>query len=442
MAASFTEVALPIAVIAGLILANGLFVAAEFAIIGVPKASVDRRAAEGDKLARRVAAILDDPRRQDRFIATAQLGITIASLALGMYGEHVLAEWFYHGLALVGAASWTAAHGLAAALAIATMTYFHIVVGEMVPKSLALQHAERTADLITPPMLLFQRAMYPLVIGLDALGAGLLRLVGVDRSQGGADQVLSGEELQYLVRESQEGGMLRQESGDMLVELFEFGDRTAGQAMVPRTAVVGIALGAGPETIAAHLRERPHTRYPVYHDDLDHIVGSIHVKDLARLLDRGAALDEAQVRPIPRVPGTSTLDGVLRAMRRERVQIAVVMDEHGGTAGVVTIEDLFEEVTGEIEEGPLDVADMSTDASGRMVVAGTVRLGELGDRLGRDLEDPRVDSVSGLIMMYLDRPPVVGDVVVHRLVAFEVTAVAHHGVETCVVSHQADEPSG
>ena len=439
MAVSLLDVAVPLGVIAALILVNGLFVAAEFAIIGVPKASVDRRAAEGDRLARRVALILDDPRRQDRFIATAQLGITIASLALGMYGEHVLAEWFYQALAWLGAASWAAAHGLAAVLAVATMTYFHIVVGEMVPKSLALQHAERTADWITPPMLAFQRAMLPLVIGLDALGAALLRLIGVDRSQAAEDSVLSGEELQYLVRESQEGGLFRPEAGAMLVELFEFGERSALEAMVPRVAILGIPLGASPEAIGRILRETPHTRYPVYEGDLDHIVGAIHVKDLMRLAEGGAALSEAHLRSIPRVPGTSTLDAVLGAMRQARVQLAVVMDEHGGTAGMVTIEDLFEEVIGEITEGAHDVAAITADETGGFTVAGTVRLDELGARLGLALEDSRVDTVSGLVLMLLDRAPAVGDVLHHRELAIEVRAVAHHGVETCRVTLRPGE---
>ncbi len=438
MASSPLDVVGPLAVIAALILANGVFVAAEFVIIGVPKAAIDRRAAAGDKVARRIAAILGDPRRQDRFIATAQLGITLASLALGMYGEHVVAEWFYHGLAALGAASWGAAHGLAATLAIATMTYFHIVVGELVPKSLALQHAERTADWITPPMLAFQQATLPLVIALDAAGTGALRLVGAAR-RSGSTQHLSGEELQYLVRESQEGGLFRPAAGDMLIDLFEFGDRTATQAMVPRMAVRGIPLGASPEALREILRTAPHTRYPVFRGDLDHVEGAVHVKDLARLIDAGKAVGTPDVRPIPRVPGTSTLDTVLRAMRQARVQVALVMDEHGGTAGIVTVDDLFTEVTGEIDDGRLTPPAITTGADGRLRAAGTVRLAELGDLLGMPLEDPRVDTVSGLILLRLDRPPVIGDVVVHRRVAFEVDAVAHHGVESCLVSVLADE---
>ena len=166
-------------IISGLILLNGLFVAAEFAIVGVPRASIDRRAAAGHLLARRVQAILDDPRQQDRYIATAQLGITVASLGLGMYGEHVLADRLYHLLGGAGAPAWLVSHGVASTAALVILTYFHIVVGEMVPKSIALQQAERVALWITPPMLWTKNALFPFVVALNSLGNLVLKLFGV-----------------------------------------------------------------------------------------------------------------------------------------------------------------------------------------------------------------------------------------------------------------------
>jgi CBS domain containing-hemolysin-like protein len=418
-------------VIVILILLNGLFVAAEFAIVGAPRASVERRAAEGDRMARIVLEILRDPLRQDRYIATAQLGITAASLGLGMYGEHMLAEWIAAGLEGFGEWRWVAAHTVASVLAISVLTYFHIVIGEMVPKSLALQQAERTALWVTRPVLLVQLVLKPVVLLLNGIGIGILRLMGINRSVATGEHYRTPEELQFIVRESQAGGLLRSESARVLQELLEFGDLTAGEVMIPRVRVVGIPAGATAEEMLATLRASAHTRYPVYEGDLDHIVGVVHIKDLLRRMPNRRALRPSEVRPVPYLPITAEMDTVLAAMRRVNSQMAVVMDEHGGTAGIITIEDLFEEVVGEIEE--VQRPDVYTEPGGTLVVAGTVRIEEVGDALGLVLEHEEVDTVSGLVLALLERPPLVGDVVEFDDVRFEVTAVQGHGVRECAV---------
>ena len=424
---------IPILIITVLILLNALFVAAEFAIVGAPRAAIERRAADGDAVARLVAAILRDPRKQDRYIATAQLGITVASLGLGMYGEHVLAEWIGHGLTGLGPLRAAAAHSLASVLAVAILTYFHIVVGEMIPKSLALQSADRAALAVTPVMLWIQRVVILPVMALNAFGNALLRLVGINRFAATGEHYRTPEELQFIVRESQAGGMLRQESAEVVQELLAFGDLTAGEVMIPRVRVVGIPEGALAEQMLRILRRTPHTRYPVYRGSLDHIVGVVHIKDILRRIPNRRALRREEVREVPFIPETAAMDTVLAAMRRANSQMAVVMDEHGGTAGVITIEDLFEEVVGEIEEGGTQAPEIHRDAEGRLRVAGTVRIEEVGEELGLVLEHPEVDTVSGLVLAELDRPPAVGDAVEYDDVRFEVTAVEGHGVSECAV---------
>ena len=422
-----------VVIILVLVLLNALFVAAEFAIVGAPRASVERRAAAGDRIARVVLDILRDPRRQDRYIATAQLGITVASLGLGMYGEHVLAEWIAQGLDGLGPLREATAHTIAVVLAVALLTYLHIVIGEMIPKSLALQKPERMALWVTPPILAVQKLCYPVVLGLNALGNGLLRLVGIDRFVASGEHYRTPEELQFIVRESQAGGMLRKESAEVLQELLEFGDLTAGEVMIPRVRILGIPAGASAEEMLAILRVQPHTRYPVYEGSLDHIVGVVHIKDILRRMPNRRALRPSEVREVPYLPETAEMDTVLRAMRQANSQMAVVMDEHGGTAGIITIEDLFEEVVGEIEEGWVHRPELSRDPSGRLLAAGTVRIEEVGEELGVVLEHPEVDTVSGLVLSMLDRPPVVGDAVEYDDVRFEVTAVEGHGVRECAV---------
>jgi CBS domain containing-hemolysin-like protein len=425
-------------IVTALIILNGIFVAAEFAIVGAPRAAIERLAATGNRIARAVHGVLEDPQQQDRYIATAQLGITVASLGLGMYGEHALAERLYSLLGGSGLPEWLISHGVSSVLAVAILTYFHIVVGEMVPKSLALTHAERMVLWITPPMLWLRNALYPFVVGLNGIGNLVLKMFGVDRQGHNPDQYYTPEELQFIVQESEELGALRVESGQMLQELFEFGDRTAGEVMVPRVRVTGLPLGTTPAQVRESLGRSPHTRYPVYEGDLDHILGMVHIKDLLGVLLRNEAIARSHVRPLPLVPETAELDSVLSTMRRERTQMVIVLDEHGGTAGVVTLQDLFEEVVGDIEEGPANAPHVYRDAEGRLHVPGTMRIDELGQEFGLELEHEDVDSVSGLVLTLLGRPPVVSDTVRYDRLLFNVTAVKGHGVDECAVSLRAD----
>jgi len=423
-----TEILVPVGVIVALLLANALFVAAEFAIVGAPRATIEHQVSQGSRLARRVLTVMDDPALQDRYIATTQIGISVASLGLGMYGEHWLAEriepWFH----ALEAGGWLAAHVVASVVAVAVLTYLHIVVGEMVPKTLALQRAHKTVLYVSPAIRALERLLLPLVVGLNAVGNGLLRLAGIERSDGEHDRYHTAEELEYIVRESQEGGLLRGESGRILRELFEFGDLTAGEVMVPRVLLAGVPVGASAEQLRVIVQSHPHTRYPVYDGDLDHIIGSLHIKQVLRHLVSGEPVVGNDARALPYVPGPAPLDEVLAAMRRSRAQMAVVMDQHGGTAGLVTMEDLFEEVVGEIDEGRAR-GPITRGPNGRLRVRGTVRLDEAWEALGRTVEHPKVTTISGLVLLELGRPAVPGDVVTWNDVRIEVLSVAGRGVD-------------
>lgn len=420
-------------IILALVLANGLFVAAEFAIVGATRASIEHQAAHGNRLAQRVAYILEEPRRQDRYIATTQIGISIASLGLGMYGEHVLAEWIVPWLEPYDDNPWIAAHALASGIAVAVLTYLHIVLGEMVPKALALQSADETVLYVSPVIEALELALKPLVVALNATGNALLRVVGIRRQEVEAERYHTPEELEYIVKESQEGGLLRGEAGKILRELFEFGDLTAAQAMVPRVRLVGIPVETEVDELRQVVRTHPHTRYPVYAGDLDHIIGSVHIKALLRHFIAGRSVTARDARPVPHIPATMAMDDVLAAMRRHSAQMAVVMDEYGGTAGLVTIEDLFEEVVGEIEEGRERVP-IVREADGRLLVRGTVRLKDVGEALGIALEHADVQSVSGLVLTELGRPAAVQDVVTWSGIRVEVKSIAGLGVGDAIVS--------
>ena len=304
------EILIPIAIILFLILANGLFVAAEFAIVGAPRSSIEHQASQGSRLAARVLRVLEDPARQDRYIATTQIGISVASLGLGMYGEHWLAGQMQPWFIRFETVGWIAAHTVASVVAVAVLTYLHIVLGEMVPKALALQRADKTVLYVSPIIGTLQRIILPLVVVLNSVGNRLLRLAGIERREVERERYHTAEELEFIVRESQEGGLLRGEAGQILRDLFEFGDRTAGEVMVPRVLLAGIPVGAEPDELRAIVRTHPHTRYPVYSGDLDNIIGSLHIKEILRHLVSNQPVAARDARALPYVPGPAQLDEV------------------------------------------------------------------------------------------------------------------------------------
>ncbi|HKH73320.1 MAG TPA: hemolysin family protein [Vicinamibacterales bacterium] len=434
------EVLVPIAIILMLVVLNGLFVAAEFAIVGAPKPSIEHQAAQGSLLARSALRILEDPKLQDRYIATTQIGISVASLGLGMYGEHWMSDHIAQWLGPLETTGWIAAHTVASVIAVAILTYLHIVYGEMLPKALALQRSQKTILYISPVIRGLERALLPLVVSLNAFGNWLLKLVGIKRQRVEGERYHTAEELQFIVQESEEGGLLRGEAGQLLRDLFEFGDRTAGEAMVPRVLLVGIPIGAEPDELRAIVRAQAHTRYPVYSGDLDHIVGSLHIKEVLRHLISNEPVTARDARALPYVPGPTPVDEVLAAMRRYRAQMAVVMDQHGGTAGLVTMEDLFEEVIGDIEEGRGRAAILR-EPDGRVRVRGTVRLDEIAKALDWPLEHPKVTTISGLVLLLLGRPALLGDVVLWNQVRVEVTRVAGRGVAEALLTRTSHPPS-
>lgn len=429
---------IPVLITFFLILLNAVFVAAEFALIGVPRAAIERRAAAGEPNAILVQSILQDPRLQDRYIATAQLGITLASLALGMYGEHALAHWLSGLLKGLAAPHWLAVHTVASILAIAILTYFHIALGEMVPKSLALMYAESTVLWIARPMRWINLAAYPLVIALNGLGNMILRMAGVER-QLTTGHCHTAEELQLIVEESEESGTLNAEAGQMLRELLELRERTAEEVMVPRVHVTGIPLGVTPGELAALVSRDRYTRYPVFDGTLDQIVGLIHIKDVLRLLAANRPLQSGHVRSLSFVPETAIVDSVLAAMRRAHTHMVVVIDEYGGTAGIVSIEDLCEEIVGDIEEESSATPATFIDAQGALHVPGTWRLDEVSEKLGTELTHEEVDTIGGLVLHLLGREPTVGDAVTYEGIRIVVAALEGHGVKWCTLTPESEE---
>lgn len=418
-----------------LLLLNGLFVAAEFAIVAAPRPALQRRASEGNATARKALRIKEVPALQDQYIATAQLGITLATLGLGMYSEHHFSELLFHYFDHTSALQFLAVHSVASLIVVALLTYFHVVVGEMIPKSLALQKAERMVLWITPIMMFFRWLMFPLVIGLNAFGNGILSLMGIKRTAG--SHLSSLQDLQYIVTQSQEAGALQKETAEVLQELLAFTDTDAGELMVPRVRMAALDIESTPDDVRKLLADAPHSRYPVYEGSLDHVLGYVHLQELYHRLRQPRLEHPVQrqdLHELPFLPATAELETVLQTMHREQLRMVILIDEFGGTAGLISLEDVMAELVGPIEAGELHEAELREDRDGDLMVEGTLRLDELGEHLGRDLEHDEVETVSGLILDILERPPREGDTVDYHGLHFEVTGVQGRGVGQCKVT--------
>jgi len=430
---------IPLLIIILLIAVNGLFVAAEFAIAAAPRARVAQMAENGSAAAKRILGILRQPELLNRYISTAQVGITIASLGLGMYGEHVLAEWLLEPLEHWGVLGTTGAHTIATIISVAILTYFHVVVGEMVPKSLALQAADRTAVSLASTMAIADWIFRPMTIILNRIGNWLLRLLGVHVDS--TTRLISSAELEYILDKSTEGGLIDPTEQVYLENVLDFSERTIGQVMTPRTRMAALAVTTPLHEVMAMLRQHQHSRYPVFAEDRDHIVGILHVKDLARHFHQNPSSAKhsdfrlrALLRPIIFVPETLTLEQMLNRFRQEHIQVAIAVDEFGGTAGLVTLEDLVEEIIGEIQdEFDTEIPPFSEIAPHTLRVRGNLLLDELNQHYELDLTYADVDTVGGLIMAELGHLAHPGDSVLYHEIRFEVESMAGLAVDTALL---------
>jgi len=432
------DVVIPVSIIAILIILNGIFVAAEFSLIAAPPTRLAQSAAAGSRLAAQVLAVLKDTDRQNRYLATAQIGITVVSLGLGMYGEHILADWLFVPLQQSTTLAEPIAHTIATVLAVALLTYLHVVLGEMVAKSLALEFPEATALRLILPMTLMQRIFSPVISLLNGLGNSVTRLLGVVPAEQ-FSRLFSPAELEIIVEESYEGGLIEPSQQLFIENIFDLKERVVGQVMTPRTRVVGIAADQSEDEVLQLVCDAHHSRYPIYDESLDQIIGMLHIKDLARhRVQKEEEFDLrlfAQRRPVPFVPDTIPLDRMLARFRRERISLAVVVDEFGGTAGIVTLEDLVEEVVGEIQD-EFDVEDLPIERidERRLRVQGALLLDELNQHFDLNLEYPEVDTVGGLIMSRLGQIPAPGDQIVVDGILFVVEKVEGRAVQNVCIT--------
>ena len=433
------------AIILLLILLNGMFVAAEFAIIGVRPTRIDQLAEEGHGTAKRVQHILKDPAQVDRYIASAQLGITLASLGLGMYGEPVIAHLIEPPLHDIFGLTGDIVHTVSFLIALGIITYLHVVIGEMIPKSLALQSAERVVFALSLPMFLMQRLFSWAITVLNQIGLWVLRLMRVPPPAEG-NRLHTPDELELIISDSVVGGLIEAEEEVLMQNIFTFAELNVGQIMTPRPKVDAVPVDISLSDLLEKMFTSVHTRFPVYENDLDHIIGIVHLKDLVHQHLDDAPFDLRNlIHKVPFVPEGLAADKLLTTFKKRRIHMAIVIDEYGGTAGIVTLEDLLEEVVGEVrDEFDVDEPDrISVVKPGHLIALGSIRLDELIEYF--DLSDSKraedVDTLGGLMVANMPLPPQVGGEVTINGIHFRAEAVDGLTVERVAITYDVSDAS-
>jgi len=410
--------------VAVLILLNAFFVAAEYGLVTARRTRIIELQHQGNRRARDVLRITADP---GRFIAAMQLGVTLTSLGIGAVGEATLSRQFKHWMAAV----------LAIILAYAILSFFHVVAGELVPKGAALGHAEGTALWVSAPVRAFFTVFRPVIWILRRTTDLILAGFGLE-PPGAEREVHSEAELRMLVSRSTQQGQIEEGEREMIDKVFVFGDKDVADVMVAKPDVVAVSIDLSPEEALAVVLESPYTRYPVFRESLDDIAGVLHVRDLfSAIHDRGlAGVDvEGLLRPAYVVPETKDLASLLQEFRRTNQHFAVVVDECGAMVGIATLEDLLEEIVGEIED-EFDVPEEPVEQIGEdsYRVDGMFSIDDFNERFGTELPEEDFHTVAGFVFGQLGRAPEPGDDVSYDGMRFDVLEVEGNRIERIAVT--------
>lgn len=384
--------------VAILILLTAFFVITEFSIVKVRVTRIDNLIDEGNKNALYVKKLIDN---LDTYLSACQLGITVTALGIGWLGEPAVAS-LLNPLLTSLEINAALSHAISVGVAFFIITFLHVVIGELAPKTIAIQNAEKVALLLSRPLIFFHKIMFPFIWLLNGSARLLTRLFGYKSMQEN-EQAHTEEELRLILSESFESGEINQSEMVYVNNIFEFDDRLAKEIMVPRTEMVCFFKEDSFEENIEVINEGQFTRYPVAREDKDHIVGLVNLKEIfTGHINKDKQAIEKYIRPVLHVSQITPIKQVLVKMQKERIHMAIVIDEYGGTAGLVTVEDILEEIVGEIrDEFDSNEKPMFEEINGdEIIVAGKVLLDEINEFLGIELEDDEVDTVGGWIITH------------------------------------------
>ena len=422
-----------------LVLVNAFFVAAEFAIVKVRASQIELLVQSGSRTAKMGQYLIS---HLDASLSTIQLGITLASLGLGWIGEPIVAKLILEIMHLVGLeADPDLAHSIALPVAFILLTFLLIVFGELAPKALAIQHSQSTTLAVAFPLWFFYRIFSPAIVALNWTANQVLRLFGL-RPAGEAEHYHSGEELRFLLEQGREGGTIEQEEHELIENVFEFGETTVREIMVPRTTIAAIEVTSSRSDLVNLLVEGGYSRIPVYEDSLDNIIGVVHAKDLITLMEhRDLIILRDLLRPAFFVPETKPIDDLLREFQRRKVHIAMVVDEFGSTAGLVTMEDILEELVGEIQdEHDSENHDIEKVSNQTYIINAALSIADVNDHID-EFELPEgsdYTSVGGFINKWLGRIPEVNEMFEYDTLRMTVLKTDNHHVTQVKIENLSD----
>jgi CBS domain containing-hemolysin-like protein len=408
-----------------LVLLNGYFVASEFALVAVRKTRVDELVKKGNVRAKLLKGALDE---LDSYISATQLGITLASLALGWIGEPAIAHFLEPLFTFMPATgAFITAHTLSIIIAFTIITFLHIVLGELAPKTVALQRAEKTSRTIITPLDFFTKVFKPAIWILNGAGRFVLKIFGLD-APSGASLVHSEEEIKMLLSQSSQGGAIPKKEAEMVLNALTLGEIPVKSIMVPRTDILAFNVTTPLKHIVEQIEKHPHSRFPVFENTIDTVVGFIHVKDVYReLLRHGENLRLSQLkitREIINVPEMKKIDEVLQDMRKKRIHISIVKDEFGGTAGIVSLEDIIESLVGEIDdEFDKPLRDIVRQKDGSYQIGGLTLIDDVNQKFHLPLKGLGYTTIGGLVFGLLGHEPRVGDSVQIGTISLEVRQI-------------------
>lgn len=398
-------VALSLFLVLFFLLMNAFFVAAEFSLVRVRKSQVEILVDEGRSGAKYTKLVADNV---NAYLSACQLGITLASLALGWLGEPAVSQLIEGPLLAIGLPE-AAIHGIAIAVGFIVITALHIVVGELIPKSLAIFSTERYALFTATPLVWFYRITYPIMWLFNSITNGVMKLLGHDIAN--EHEVCTDEEIKLLIDESTESGLIDPEQNEYVDNIFDLGDKDAEAIMTPRTNVICLDLEDSLEENLALIMQYKYTRYPVCRGNKDRIVGFVHVKDLYTL-PPDSTMEDLRIRTIQAVPEGIPIAKLLQILQAKHTKIAVVIDEHGGTSGIVTMSDIMEQIVGRIDD---EYAHGGSDAAVRLddgsyLVDGAMAIDEVEELIGFEPEEAsECETTGGLLLSLFDRIPEEGD---------------------------------
>ncbi|WP_312853858.1 hemolysin family protein [Thermoactinomyces mirandus] len=418
--------------IAFLVLMNGFFVAAEFAIVKVRSTQIASLQGHRAQVAKKVLANLD------AFLSATQLGITLASLGLGWIGEPAIARMLGPLLSYLGLPSW-AIHTISFVIAFSIITFLHIVLGEMAPKSLAIRQAEKTALWTATPLSWFYNLFKPFIFILNGSANLALKALGV-KFEDVQQQAHTEEEIRMLINQSHKSGVIDQTELTLFDNVFDFTDRVAREVMVPRVKMVCLFQDNTFEQNFQIVKEAHHTRFPLCGKDKDDIKGIVHIRDIYNCIAEGKKPDFIELaRPVVVVPETMELKDIFRNLQKNRVEMAIVVDEYGGTSGLLTTEDIIEEIFGEIQDEFDDELPLIQKQGGDTVIDSGLLIEDVNEHFKITIEDPDNDTIGGWLFSELDKVPKEGDQVVFNGWVFTVMEMDQLRISRILVSPQKPE---